>query len=151
MSSCCNLYWSVSSSISEVASDYTSDETFTREPLPVSNWQSDGPLNPKFQFRESRSASIETKEIPSRTILQVNLADLNVFIEAWDKDDFEKQAFRDACGGLKEGDIVFLEAKDSHSDRRVIGKRRIAWLHLRESTKSGGSKLVLQMTLRKMT
>ena len=52
------------------------------------------------------SASIEMKEIPAWTILQVNLANHSVFIEAWAKEELEKKAFMNACGSLKEGDVV---------------------------------------------
>jgi len=96
------------------------------------------------------SASIEMKEIPAWTILQVNLANHSVFIEAWAKEELEKEAFLSACGSLKEGDVVLLEAKDSHSDRRVCGQRSIAMLQLRETVQPGIPTLVLQMALRKL-
>jgi hypothetical protein len=96
------------------------------------------------------SASVEMKEIPSWTILQVNLADHGVFIEAWAKEELDKAAIRSACERLREGDVVLLEAKDSHSDRRVCGQRRIALLELREAVESGRPTLVLQMGLRKL-
>jgi hypothetical protein len=101
-------------------------------------------------MRTGMSASIEMKEIPAWTILQVNLANHSVFIEAWAKEEPEKEAFRSACGSLKEGDVVLLEAKDSHSDRRVCGQRGIATLELRETVQLGRPTLVLQMILRKL-
>ncbi len=51
------------------------------------------------------SASIETKEIPAWTIQQVRLEDQSVFIEAWTREDLEKEAIRSACGNLREGDV----------------------------------------------
>jgi hypothetical protein len=94
------------------------------------------------------SASIETKEIPAWTIQQVHFDDKRVLIEAWGREEADREAIRSACRNLREGDTVFLEAKDSHSDRRVCGTRRIAWVQLRETVESGRSKLVLQMALR---
>jgi hypothetical protein len=96
------------------------------------------------------SASVETREIPAWTIQQVHLDDQRVLIEAWAREDLERVAIRSACGNLREGDVVLLEAKDSYSDRRVHGKRKIAWLQLRETMQSGSPILVLQMALRKI-
>ncbi|HEV2225978.1 MAG TPA: hypothetical protein VGR56_04135 [Nitrososphaerales archaeon] len=96
------------------------------------------------------SVTIGAKEIPAWTIQQVHLDDQRVLIEAWAREDLEREAIRNACGNLSEGDIVLLEAKDSYSDRRVSGRRRIAWVHLKESVESGRSKLVLQMALHKV-
>jgi hypothetical protein len=96
------------------------------------------------------SASIETKEIPPWTIQQVHLDDQRVLIEAWAREDLEKEAIRTACGNLREGDIVLLEAKSSYCDSRVRGRRIITWIHLRETVESGKSKLVLQIVLHKV-
>jgi hypothetical protein len=96
------------------------------------------------------SASIEMREIPAWTILHVNLADHGVFIEAWAKEELDKKAFRSVCGNLGEGDVVLLEAKESHSDRRVCGRRRITMIELRETVESGRPTLILQMALRKL-
>jgi hypothetical protein len=94
------------------------------------------------------SVSIETKEIPAWTIQQVRLEDQNVFIEAWAKEELEREAIRSACGNLREGDVVLLEAKDSYGDRRVHGARRISWIQLRETGEPGKARLVLQLALR---
>lgn len=59
------------------------------------------------------SASIEgTKKIPAWTIQQVRLEDQSVFIEAWAREDLEKEAIRSACGNPG-GQVIQLEARYS--------------------------------------